>query len=426
MPRKLIDDCFRTDPRDGDRMTHNATLALIRARVEAVVAVRMISIADACGSVLAEDISAPIAVPGHTNSAVDGFAFCHASYDQSEGREYRVEARIAAGSQSEVVVAVDAAARIFTGAPLPAGLDTVVMQEDCDIKDDSAQVRIPPGLKVGANVRQAGEDVQVGASILSRGQIIRAPDIAALSSLGITEVSCFAAPRIGIVATGDEVVRGGGQLRRGQVHDVNTPLLLALAKGCVCEVTDLGVWPDDRGAVDERLQQAAGKFDLLITSGGASQGEEDHISHALAEIGARHFWQIAVKPGRPLMLGQIGDTAVVGLPGNPVAVFVCFLMYVWPLIRRLGGAEWREPRRFPLKTDFEFANRKVGRREFWRGTTRETDQGMVVTKFPRDGSGLISGLSAADGLIDIPENVPAIEVGDIVDFIPFSEFGIVD
>ncbi|MFY0612236.1 MAG: molybdopterin molybdotransferase MoeA [Hyphomicrobiaceae bacterium] len=426
MPRKLIDDCFRTDPRDGDRMTHDATLALIRARTTPVVGTSGMLVGEAAGAVLAEDVVAPIAVPGHTNSAVDGFAFAHAAYDVTAGSRFVVEARAAAGSQGPVAVHANSAARIFTGAIVPAGLDTVAMQEDCDIADDGGQVFVPGGLKAGANVRKAGEDVEVGTPILRRGQIVRAPDVAALSSLGIQQVACFGRPRVGIIATGDEVVRGGRALKPGEVHDVNTPLLLALSRGCTADVVDLGVWPDSREAVIERLQQAAGNFDLLITSGGASQGEEDHISHALAAIGARHFWQIAVKPGRPLMLGQIGDTAVVGLPGNPVAVFVCFLMYVWPLMRQLGGAAWREPRRFPLRADFAFANRKVGRREFWRGTTRQTEDGMVVRKFPRDGSGLISGLRAADGLIDIPEHIPAVEPGQLVDFIPFSEFGIVD
>ncbi|MGI9475169.1 MAG: molybdopterin molybdotransferase MoeA [Hyphomicrobiaceae bacterium] len=426
MPRKLIDDCFRTDPRDGDRMTHDATLNLIRDRTAPVVATQSMALGEAVGAILAEDVVAAIAVPGHTNSAVDGFAFAHAAYDIVAGSRFGVEARVAAGSHGHVVVDARAAARIFTGAVMPLGLDTVVMQEDCEIDADGQHVVIPGGLKAGANVRKAGEDVEIGTPILRHGQIIRAPDIAALSSLGIQQVQCFGRPRVGIIATGDEVVRGGRALEAGEVYDVNTPLLLALSRGCTAEVTDLGVWPDRREAVTERLRDAAVDFDLLITSGGASQGEEDHISHALATLGTRHFWQIAVKPGRPLMLGQIGDTAVVGLPGNPVAVFVCFLMYVWPLLRQLGGAAWCEPRRFPLRADFSFQNRKVGRREFWRGTTRQTADGMVVGKFPRDGSGLISGLRAADGLIDIPEDVPFIEPGQIVDFIPFSEFGIVD
>lgn len=426
VPKKLIDDCFRTDPRDQERLTHDATLALIRERVQPVVTARSMRVSEAVGNVLAQDLVAPISVPGHTNSAVDGYAFSHASYDQSAGAWFDVTARVTAGESGDVVLPAEAAARIFTGAVMPAVLDTVVMQEDCETAADGNHVLIPPGLKAGANVRAAGEDVQAGSPIMRRGQIVRAPDIAALSSLGIVDVECFGAPRIGIVSTGDEVVRGGGPLRPGQVHDVNTPLLLALASRCRADVTDLGVWPDDRAEVVSRLSEAAGQFDLLLTSGGASQGEEDHISHALADIGARHFWQIAVKPGRPLMLGQIGDTAIVGLPGNPVAVFVCFLMYVWPLIRRLGGAEWREPRRFVLKADFDFGNRKIGRREFWRGTTRQTSDGIVVEKFPRDGSGLISGLRAADGLIDVPEHVPSIKKGELVQFIPFSEFGILD
>ena len=426
MPRKLIDDCFRTDPRDSARMTHDATLALIRDRISPVVDTRPVPIGAALGLLLADDLAAPISVPGHTNSAVDGFAFAHKAYDAEAGSWFSVEARVPAGSHGEAMVGAEAAARIFTGAVMPSTLDTVVMQEDCEIDEPGQRVFVPADLKAGANVRQAGEDVAAGAPVLRRGQVIRAPDIAALSSLGIQSVSCFARPRIGIVATGDEVVRGGAALRPGEVHDVNTPLLLALAQAANAEIVDLGVWPDDRDDVIARLTAAAGAYDLLVTSGGASQGEEDHVSHALAALGTRHFWQIAVKPGRPLMLGQVGDTAVVGLPGNPVAVFVCFLMYVWPLIRRLGGAQWREPRRFPLPADFAFANRKVGRREFWRGTTRQTADGMVVTKFPRDGSGLISGLRAADGLIDIPEHIPFIEPGQLVDFIPFSEFGIVD
>ncbi len=426
MPRKLIDDCFRTDPRDGARMTHDATLALIRDRISPVVDAHSVSVGGAIGLVLAEDIAAPISVPGHTNSAVDGYAFSHAAYDENAGSWFNVEARVPAGNHGSATVSSEAVARIFTGAVMPSALDSVVMQEDCETEELGDRVFIPAGLKLGANVRKAGEDVAEGAPVLQRGQVVRAPDIAALSSLGVQSVKCFARPRVGIIATGDEVVRGGAALQPGEVHDVNTPLLLALTHAANAEIIDLGVWPDDRDDVIHRLQAEAGDYDLLVTSGGASQGEEDHISHALAALGTRHFWQIAVKPGRPLMLGQVGDTAVVGLPGNPVAVFVCFLMYVWPMIRRLGGAQWREPRRFPLPADFEFANRKVGRREFWRGTTRQTADGMVATKFPRDGSGLISGLRAADGLIDIPEHVPFIEPGQLVDFIPFSEFGVID
>jgi len=190
-------------------------------------------------------------------------------------------------------------------------------------------------------------------------------------------------------------------------------------------LSDLGVLSDNLGEVKRRLAEAARAFDVIIASGGASRGEEDHVVAALDQLGKRHMWQLAIKPGRPMSFGQIGDTVVLGLPGNPVAVFVCFLLYVWPLLRRMGGAAWPEPRRYSLPALFAFPDRKVGRREFWRGILEETPRGLGVDKFARDGSGLISGLRAADGLIDIAEEVAEVRPGDLVSFIPFAEFGIV-
>jgi molybdopterin molybdotransferase len=422
MTRKLIDDCFRTDPRDAQRLTHDRTLEIIRNQIDVVVAGQTLPLAAALGRIAAKDITAGARVPGHTNSAVDGYAFAHESYAAKSGSRFTVGGRIAAGGAA---ISADAghAVRVFTGAIVPEPFDTVAMQEDCEA--DAGSVFVPAGLKPGANVRQAGEDVGAGETVVRQGTVIRAPEIAALASLGVEAVDVFRQVRVGVIATGDEV-RRGGELAHGQVYDVNTPLVSALLSASSAQVEDLGVWPDRREEVVRRLAAAREGFDLLITSGGASQGEEDHISHALQDLGSRHFWQIAVKPGRPLMLGQIGDTAAVGLPGNPVAVFVCCLMYVLPIVRQLSGAAWREPRRYPLPAAFTVANRKLGRREFWRGSMRQTPEGVVVDKFPRDGSGLISGLRAANGLIDVREDVPGVEVGQTVDFIPFSEFGILD
>jgi molybdopterin molybdotransferase len=202
-------------------------------------------------------------------------------------------------------------------------------------------------------------------------------------------------------------------------------MLTGLAALAGCTAHDLGIWPDSAGQVRARLAKAATEFDIVLTSGGASIGEEDHLGAAIDALGSRHFWRLAIKPGRPMMFGQIGRSVVLGLPGNPVAVFVCFLMYVWPLLRRLSGAPWPEPRRLPMKAAFDFPNRKVGRREFWRGMLVETAEGLAVDKFQRDGSGLISGLRMADGLIDIPEDVPEVKRGDTVAYLPLSEFGII-
>jgi molybdopterin molybdotransferase len=286
-------------------------------------------------------------------------------------------------------------------------------------------VAIPPGLKRGANVRKAGEDVKEGETVLEAGAVLRPQDLSALASLGYGEIDCRQRLKVAVISTGDEVVRAGAALQPGQVHDANAPMLLPLVGNAGALATDLGVLSDDLQAVKRKLAEAARSFDVIITTGGASRGEEDHLVAALDALGKRHMWQLAIKPGRPMSFGQIGDTVVLGLPGNPVAVFVCFLLYVFPLLRRMGGAGWPEPRRYPLPALFAFPDRKVGRREFWRGMLRETPRGLGVDKFARDGSGLISGLRAADGLIEIPEDVPHVIPGDLVTFIPFAEFGII-
>jgi molybdopterin molybdotransferase len=200
-------------------------------------------------------------------------------------------------------------------------------------------------------------------------------------------------------------------------------MLTALAQLSGAMATDLGIWADDARGVQNNLAEAARNFDVLLTSGGASRGEEDHMAAALGALGSRHFWQIQVKPGRPMMLGQIGNTVFAGLPGNPVAVFVCFLMYAWPMLRRLGGADWNEPRRLMVPAAFAYPGRKKGRREFWRGMLIDTPKGLVVDKYKRDGSGLISSLREANCLIDIPEDNEGVAQGDVVSVIPFSEFG---
>jgi molybdopterin molybdotransferase len=311
---------------------------------------------------------------------------------------------------------------------VPPGLDTVAMQEDCEelaAADGSPAVRIPAGIRRGANVRHAGQDLRQGETLFTAGHLLRPQDLAALASIGAAEVVCFKRLRAAICSTGDEIVRpGGGAAGHGLVFDANAPMLVALARLAGAEAVDLGVWPDRADEVRQRLRDTAHKFDVVLTSGGASRGEEDHVATALADLGSRHFWQVAVKPGRPMMFGQISDTVVIGLPGNPAAAFVCFLLYVWPLLRRLGGAQWPEPRRLPAKALFDMPTRKRGRREFWRGMLCATSEGLGVEKFAQDSSALISGLRAADCLIEVPEEVSEVKAGDSLAVIPFSQYGI--
>jgi molybdopterin molybdotransferase len=424
MTNKLLDDCFGHDKK---RLRHGEALAVLKQRIAPVAGTETVPLAMAAGRIVAAPAVAPRPVPAHTNAAVDGYAFAAADYDAAAGTALPVDGRAAAGHRLERAPAPGTAARIFTGAVMPAGHDTVVMQEDVEATtaDGRTVVAIPAGLKRGANVRRAGEDVEAGETLVEAGAVLRPQELAALASIGMAEVACFARLRVAIVSTGDEVLRPGAAFSEGQVYDANAPMLAALIASAGALPTDLGVLPDDPGEIRRTLAEAAQGFDAVILSGGASRGEEDHVVAALDALGKRHLWQIAIKPGRPMSFGQIGDCVVLGLPGNPVAVFVCFLLYVWPLLRRLGGGAWPEPRRYRLPALFAFPGRKAGRREFWRGTLKETPHGLGVDKFPRDGSGLISGLRAADGLIDIPEDVAAVQPGDTVSFIPFAEFGII-
>jgi molybdopterin molybdotransferase len=420
---KLIDDCFA---HDKQRLRHDEALAILKQRIAPVAGEERVSLLEAAGRILAEPAVAPHPVPGHTNAAVDGYSFT-ASDDAGAGMELPVEGRAAAGHGLGHAPAAGTAVRIFTGAVLPRGHDTVVMQEDAATRTGGGRtyVAVPAGLKRGANVRRAGEDVEAGAALLRAGAVLRPQELAALASIGMGEVACFARLKVAMLSTGDEVVRPGAALGEGQVYDANAPMLAALIASAGAVPADLGILPDDPDEVQRRLAEAAREYDAVILSGGASRGEEDHTVAALDALGKRHLWQLAIKPGRPMSFGQIGDCVVLGLPGNPVAVLVCFLLYVWPLLRRMGGADWPEPRRYRLPALFAFAGRKPGRRELWRGILKETPQGLAVDKFPRDGSGLISGLRAAHGLIDIPEDAGDVAPGDLVAFIPFAEYGLV-
>ncbi len=423
-PRTLIDDCFAPGQQ---RLTHAEALALLEQRIAPIVGAEPVPLDQVAGRILAATVRAERPIPLHTNSAVDGYAFRAPAGKVETALRLEVVGRSAAGRPMTAPADPAKAARILTGAVMPSAYDTVVMQEDVQLEEVGGRtyVTIPPGLKRGANVRAAGEDVKAGEAIYAAGHIVRPQDAAALAAIGQGHATCFRRLRVGILSSGDEIVRPGtGPLVMGQVFDANAPMLLALARLAGAEAVDLGVLPDNPEAVRARLADAATRFDAVLTSGGASQGEEDHLAAALAALGRRHLWQLAIKPGRPIAFGQIGSSVVVGLPGNPVAVFVCALMYVFPMLRRLGGAPWRNPRRLMLPAAFEFEGRKKGRREFWRGMLTERDGRLAVDKFKRDGSGLITSLRVADGLIDIPENAGDVAPGDPVAFIPFTEFGI--
>jgi len=415
------DDCFESNP---ERMPFETSLERARMLADALGVVtprETLALEQACGRVLAAAISAPRDIPAHDNAAVDGYAFAFSDYDAENGSDLPVSARIAAGHPLDDPLKAGTAARIFTGAVMPEGADTIAMQEDSF--DDGETVNIPPGLKQGANRRKAGEDVRAGQTLLRPGCLLRPQDIAAIASLGFAGATCYQRLRIGLFSSGDELLRPGEPFKYGAVYDSNAAMLAALADLAGAQITGLGVLPDSREAVQRRLKEAALDYPLILTSGGASMGDEDHLTASLRALGEISLWQVAIKPGRPICAGRVGNSAVVGLPGNPVAAFVCFLLYVYPLIQSLGGAGWRRARRYTMPAAFSMS-KKPGRREFIRGMLDETERELRARNYVRTGSGLISSLREADGLIEIPEDVTSIAPGDPVAFIPFTEFGI--
>ncbi|MGI9363713.1 MAG: molybdopterin molybdotransferase MoeA [Rhizobiaceae bacterium] len=420
----LIDDCFL---HDKDRLQHEEALDLLQNRLESVVSLETIRFTDAHNRILGKDVVATHMVPLHTNSAVDGYAFDSADLPN---QPLPVSGTIAAGDLDPPPLMKGTAVRIFTGAPMPAGAQTVAMQEDCTATDDT--VSLPVELKNGANCRLAGEDLQPGDRVAKCGRWLAAADLAALASIGCQEVAVFKKLRIALFSNGNEMripSADSKPLRTGEVYDTNIPMLSALCSTLPVEITPMGIIRDDAILAEQAIKQASSSHDVILTTGGASRGAEDHMVTTLEKLGKRHLWQLAIKPGRPMVFGQIPrstedhDCLFFGLPGNPVAAMVCFLLYTRPALLKLAGGLWSTPHRFQVPSGFEIKRKKPDRREFLRGILQTAPDGtLIVDKFGRDGSGLISSLREADGLIEIPEHVTSLQKGALVSFIPFNSF----
>jgi molybdopterin molybdotransferase len=302
---------------------------------------------------------------------------------------------------------------------MPEGCDSVTMQEDCEVAGD--RVVIPTGLRAGSNRRRRGEDIAAGRQVLSRGSWLRPQDVGLAASLGSTTLCVYRRLRVALFSTGDEIREPGAPIGAGQAYDANRFALGALIEGLGAAVDDLGIVPDRPEALRALLAQAAGDHDLIIGSGGVSVGEEDHVRDVIRALGSLHFWRLAIKPGRPLALGQVAGTPFVALPGNPVAVMVTFFRFVRPLALRLAGAKDVDPRLFPVTADFAY-RKKPGRREWLRvRLAADPGGGWLARPFPRDGAGILSSLVESDGLLELPEELTELAPGGRVDFLPFSE-----
>ncbi|ABV95017.1 putative molybdopterin biosynthesis protein [Dinoroseobacter shibae DFL 12 = DSM 16493] len=412
-PSQLRNDCFALPP--GVDWTPVAdALDLLRDGLTCVTGTETLAARDALGRILAAPVTALRANPPAANSAVDGYGFAHAALGPEGGALPLAGGRAAAGVPHPHPVPEGQALRILTGASLPAGVDTVVLEEDVTLDADT--VRFGAGLKRGANTRKAGEDKLRGDTVLDAGHRVRAPDLALLASVGVAEVAVRIPLRVGVLSTGDELATPGETDDPARIFDANRPMLLGIAAGWAYRPVDLGQAPDDRDGLRAILDDAAERCDVILTSGGASAGDEDHMSAILQSEGTMTSWRIALKPGRPLALGLWRGVPVFGLPGNPVAALVCALIFARPALSVLAGGPWQEPLGFTVPAAFS-KRKKPGRSEYLRA--RLSPEGTAEV-FASEGSGRVSGLSWADGLVALGPEAQEIAPGTPVRYLPYA------
>ena len=418
---QLTDDCFAFS---GPLMPIAEMERLIETRITPVAETEEVALRDARARVLRRDVVAGLALPPFDNSAVDGFAVRHADLAGTGETRLAVVDRVQAGAAAGRPLGAGEAIRIFTGAPMPAGADTVFMQEDVRLDGDG--VVVPSGLKRGANRRLAGEDIARGAIALPAGRRLAARDLALAAAIGVTALPVRRRLRVALFSTGDEVVEPGAPLGPSAIYDANRYLLAGLLMNFGADVTDLGILADDPEKLRQALRKAAAGHDLVLTSGGVSTGEADHVRSAVEAIGRLVFWRVAIKPGRPVAMGVIPgeapgtSAAFAGLPGNPAAVFVTFVRVVRPLLLRLAGASPSPFVPLPVRATFAYRKRS-GRREYVRVALRTAPDGVVeALKHAQEGAGVITSLTETAGLVELPEDVTTVEPGSTVGFLSYA------
>jgi len=377
-----------------------------------VAETELVDILDALNRVLAEELVSSINVPGYDNSAMDGYAVYSADC-QTTGAKLPVTQRIPAG-QVGTTLEKGTAARIFTGAPIPEGADSVVMQEMCE--PDVNDVIINTVVKVGSNVRRAGEDIAQDGVVLNAGKQLRAQELGLLASVGLADFNVKRKLKVATFFTGDEIVAPGQALKPGQIYNSNRYTLRGLLQTMDCDIVDLGIVPDTLEATVEVLQKAASGADLVITSGGVSVGEEDYVRIALEKLGELSMWRIAMKPGKPVAFGKVDEALFMGLPGNPVSVFVTFLIFARPLILKLQGVNNYLTKYTSVIADFDWAS--VKRQEYLRVRLHKENGKTAAQLFPHQGSGVLSSASWADGLVEVAVGTE-VKKGDTVSYLSF-------
>ena len=390
--------------------------AQILARIGAPLAPELLPLTRALARVLSDDLAAPFDVPPADNSAVDGYAVGSADIPARGTRDLVVIGDLAAGFVFEGKLGAGQALRIMTGAPMPAGADTVYPQEVVQRESDS--IRVGP-IDKGANVRLAGEDVRMGEVVIEAGSVLRPQEIGLMASLGAWQVSVRRRPRVALLSTGDEVAEPGTPRRPGQIYDANRFTLRGSIEQCGGEVIDLGIVPDVRDTLRASLEDAARAADVVVTSGGVSVGVYDLVKDVLQELGAIDFWQVAMQPGRPFAVGRIGSALFFGLPGNPVASLLSFLLFVRPALYKLAGRRRLFPETWQARA-LEPMRKKTGRTEYKRGILAFRDGDWEVCTTGPQGSGILSSMVAGNCFVVLEEARGDVKAGERVTVEPFE------
>ena len=420
MDSKTSADCC-ADGHAGPALKLADALARILAEVRPVAGTETLAVRSALGRVLAADVVSRIDVPSHTNSAMDGYALMGTDLPADGETRLAVIGTSAAGRPFSGEVAAGQCVRIMTGAPMPAGADTVVMQEN--VTRDGDTVVVTAGQRAGQHVRQAGEDIAAGSVALSAGTHLLPAQIGILASLGVGEVAVRRRPRVAFFSTGDELRSVGEPLGEGQIYDSNRYTIFGMLTRLGVELLDMGVVRDDRDEVEQAFARAAAGADAIVTSGGVSVGDADYVAEMLERVGTVGFWKVAMKPGRPLAFGRIGGALFFGLPGNPNSVMATFYQLVQPALQALAGMPDPAPPLTMPAISASSMRKKPGRREFQRGVLSRSDDGrLIVRKTGHQGSGVLSSMAAANCFIVLPEDAGPVSEGDEVTVQPFAAF----
>jgi len=410
----MNDCCY--NPKDKMLTTDEAVHFLLE-NSKATEQVESIKTLDALGRVLAEPIISTLNVPPLDNSAMDGYVTRFSDLNNDTETTLPISQRIAAGYVGDKLEE-GSAARIFTGAPVPEGADTIVMQEQC--QQHGNDVVISGKINKGDHIRRAGEDITLGSEVMSIGQKLRPQDMGLIASVGIDEIKVFKKTRVAIFSTGDELLMPGEPVEPGKIYNSNRYTLTGLLQKAGCEIIDLGCIEDDLDATVAAMESAAEQADLIMTTGGVSVGEEDYIKLAIDQLGSVDMWRVAMKPGKPVAFGEVNKTPFIGLPGNPVSVFVTFCLFSRPVIRTMQGCSEVLTRKVQVTSGFDWP-RKGPRREFVRGQLVVDEYGQQAAKtYSSQSSGVLTSTVWAQGLIEIPENT-TVKKGETLNWLDFSE-----